>query len=133
MKNFIIGFLALPLFVTAEPFVDYDYSEQVTEMTVITVKPNLIDDYNCDNSVSPLDERERVIEEYENKLNGLTLEIYEKQTKLEELEMSLSRRLDRIELKEKKLATSGFDNVFHLSVVILVGYTATKIVSLFLN
>ena len=45
MKNFIIGFLALPLFVTAEPFVDYDYSEQVTEMTVITVKPNLIDDY----------------------------------------------------------------------------------------
>ena len=24
---------------------DYDYSEQVTEMTVITVKPNLIDDY----------------------------------------------------------------------------------------
>ena len=45
MKNFIIGFLALPLFVIAEPFVDYDYSEQVTEMTVITVKPNLIDDY----------------------------------------------------------------------------------------
>ena len=45
MKNFIIGFLALPLFVKAEPFVDYDYSEQVTEMTVITVKPNLIDDY----------------------------------------------------------------------------------------
>ena len=45
MKNFIMGFLALPLFVTAEPFVDYDYSEQVTEMTVITVKPNLIDDY----------------------------------------------------------------------------------------
>jgi len=45
MKNFIIGFLALPLFVTAEPFVDYDYSEQVTEMTVITVKPNVIDDY----------------------------------------------------------------------------------------
>ena len=45
MKNFIIGFLALPLFVTAEPFIDYDYSEQVTEMTVITVKPNLIDDY----------------------------------------------------------------------------------------
>ena len=45
MKNFIIGFLAIPLFVTAEPFVDYDYSEQVTEMTVITVKPNLIDDY----------------------------------------------------------------------------------------
>ena len=45
MKNYIIGFLALALFVTAEPFVDYDYSEQVTEMTVITVKPNLIDDY----------------------------------------------------------------------------------------
>ena len=45
MKNFIIGFLAIPLFVIAEPFVDYDYSEQVTEMTVITVKPNLIDDY----------------------------------------------------------------------------------------
>ena len=45
MKNFIIGFLALPLFVTAEPFVDYDYSEQVTEMTVITVKPNLIEEY----------------------------------------------------------------------------------------
>ena len=45
MKKFIIGFLALPLFVIAEPFVDYDYSEQVTEMTVITVKPNLIDDY----------------------------------------------------------------------------------------
>ena len=45
MKKFIIGFLALPLFVMAEPFVDYDYSEQVTEMTVITVKPNLIDDY----------------------------------------------------------------------------------------
>ena len=45
MKKLVIGFLALPLFVTAEPFVDYDYSEQVTEMTVITVKPNLIDDY----------------------------------------------------------------------------------------
>jgi len=45
MKNFFIGFLALPFFIIAEPFVDYDYSEQVTEMTVITVKPNLIDDY----------------------------------------------------------------------------------------
>ena len=45
MKKFIIGFLALPFFIIAEPFVDYDYSEQVTEMTVITVKPNLIDDY----------------------------------------------------------------------------------------
>ena len=45
MKKFIIGFLALPFLLIAEPFVDYDYSEQVTEMTVITVKPNLIDDY----------------------------------------------------------------------------------------
>ena len=45
MKKLIIGFLALPFFIIAEPFVDYDYSEQVTEMTVITVKPNLIDDY----------------------------------------------------------------------------------------
>jgi hypothetical protein len=45
MKKFIIGFLTLPFFIIAEPFVDYDYSEQVTEMTVITVKPNLIDDY----------------------------------------------------------------------------------------
>ena len=45
--------------------------------------------------------RERVIEEYENKLNDLTLEIYEKQTRLEDLERSLSRREARIGVKEK--------------------------------
>lgn len=91
------------------------------------------DEYNCDKTTSPLEERERIIEEYEDKLNDLTLEIYEKQTRLEDLERSLTRRQARLEVKEKNLANSGFDNVFHLSVVILVGYTATKIVALFFN
>ena len=91
------------------------------------------DEYNSDKTTSPLEERERIIEEYEDKLNDLTLEIYEKQTRLEDLERSLTRRQARLEVKEKNLANSGFDNVFHFSVVILVGYTATKLVSLFFN
>ena len=91
------------------------------------------DEYNCDKTTSPLEERERIIEEYEDKLNDLTLEIYEKQTRLEDLERSLTRRQARLEVKEKNLEKSGFDNVFHLSVVILVGYTATKIIALFFN
>ena len=71
--------------------------------------------------------REKVIEEYENKLNDLTLEIFEKQTRLEEIELSLERRERRIKIKENNLSLTVFDNVFHLSVVILVGYATTRI------
>ena len=85
-------------------------------------------EYTCDKTTSPIEAREKVIEEYEVKLNDLTLEIYEKQTRLEELELSLTRREKRLEMKENKLATTVFDNVFHLSVVILIGYaTSSKV------
>ena len=45
MKKLLLTVLALPLFVTAEPWVDYELSEEVVEMTVVTVKPNMKDDY----------------------------------------------------------------------------------------
>ena len=45
MKKLLLTALALPLFITAEPWVDYELSEEVVEMTVVTVKPNMKDDY----------------------------------------------------------------------------------------
>ena len=83
----------------------------------------------CDKTTSPIEARQKVIEDYEVKLNDLTLEIYEKQTRLEELELSLTRREKRLEMKENKLATTVFDNVFHLSVVILIGYASSKVLA----
>jgi len=83
----------------------------------------------CEKSTSPLEAREKVIEEYEDKLNDLTLEIFEKQTRLEEIELSLARRERRIKIKENNLSLTVFDNVFHLSIVILVGYATTRIFS----
>ena len=85
--------------------------------------------HTCDKTTSPIEAREKVIEEYEVKLNDLTLEIYEKQSRLEELELSLTRRERRLEIKENKLVTTVFDNVFHLSVVILIGYASTKLLA----
>ena len=45
MKKLLLTLLALPFFITAEPWVDYELSEEVVEMTVVTVKPNKKDDY----------------------------------------------------------------------------------------
>jgi hypothetical protein len=45
MKNLLLTVLMLPVFVIAEPWVDYELSEEVVEMTVVTVKPNMKDDY----------------------------------------------------------------------------------------
>tara|TARA_B100001059_G_scaffold135506_1_gene135794 strand:- start:113 stop:544 length:432 start_codon:yes stop_codon:yes gene_type:complete len=45
MKNLLLTVLILPIFVSAEPWVDYELSEEVVEMTVVTVKPNMKDDY----------------------------------------------------------------------------------------
>ena len=45
MKNLLLTVLILPVFVSAEPWVDYELSEEVVEMTVVTVKPNMKDDY----------------------------------------------------------------------------------------
>lgn len=45
MKKILLTLLILPVFVSAEPWVDYELSEEVIEMTVITVKPNMKDDY----------------------------------------------------------------------------------------
>ena len=38
MKKLLLTALAIPLFITAEPWVDYELSEEVVEMTVVTVK-----------------------------------------------------------------------------------------------
>jgi len=45
MKNLLLTVLMLPVFVISEPWVDYELSEEVVEMTVVTVKPNMKDDY----------------------------------------------------------------------------------------
>ena len=45
MKNLLLTVLILPVFVISEPWVDYELSEEVVEMTVVTVKPNMKDDY----------------------------------------------------------------------------------------
>ena len=45
MKNLLLTVLTLPVFVISEPWVDYELSEEVVEMTVVTVKPNMKDDY----------------------------------------------------------------------------------------
>ena len=45
MKNLLLTVMMLPVFVSAEPWVDYELSEEVVEMTVVTVKPNMKDDY----------------------------------------------------------------------------------------
>ena len=45
MKKIILTWLILPVFVSAEPWVDYELSEEVIEMTVVTVKPGMKDDY----------------------------------------------------------------------------------------
>ena len=45
MKNLLLTVLIFPIFVSAEPWVDYELSEEVVEMTVVTVKPNMKDDY----------------------------------------------------------------------------------------
>ena len=41
MKKLLLTALAIPLFITAEPWVDYELSEEVVEMTVVTVKPKM--------------------------------------------------------------------------------------------
>ena len=45
MKKSLLTLLVLPFFISAEPWVDYELSEEVIEMTVVTVKPNMKDDY----------------------------------------------------------------------------------------
>ena len=45
MKQLLLTILVLPVFITAEPWVDYELSDEVIEMTVVTVKPNMKDDY----------------------------------------------------------------------------------------
>ena len=45
MKKLLLAALVVPIFIKAEPWVDYELSDQVTEMTVVTVKPGYKDDY----------------------------------------------------------------------------------------
>jgi hypothetical protein len=45
MKKLLLTILVLPVFISAEPWVDYELSDEVVEMTVVTVKPNMKDDY----------------------------------------------------------------------------------------
>ena len=45
MKKILLTLLILPVFISAEPWVDYELSEEVIEMTVVTVKPGMKDDY----------------------------------------------------------------------------------------
>ena len=45
MKKLLLSILVLPVFISAEPWVDYELSDEVVEMTVVTVKPNMKDDY----------------------------------------------------------------------------------------
>ena len=45
MKQLLLTILVLPVFVSADPWVDYELSDEVIEMTVVTVKPNMKDDY----------------------------------------------------------------------------------------
>ena len=45
MKKILFLSLLVPFFSLAEIWVDYEPAEQVTEMTVVKVKPNMLDDY----------------------------------------------------------------------------------------
>ena len=45
MKKILLTLLILPVFISAEPWVDYELNEEVIEMTVVTVKPGMKDDY----------------------------------------------------------------------------------------
>ena len=45
MKQLLLTILVLPGLISAEPWVDYELSDEVIEMTVVTVKPNMKDDY----------------------------------------------------------------------------------------
>ena len=45
MKKILFLSLLVPFFSFAEIWVDYEPAEQVTEMTVVKVKPNMLDDY----------------------------------------------------------------------------------------
>ena len=45
MKKILFLSLLVPFFSVAEIWVDYEPAEQVTEMTVVKVKPNMLDDY----------------------------------------------------------------------------------------
>ena len=45
MKKILFLSLLVPFFSVAEFWVDYEPAEQVTEMTVVKVKPNMLDDY----------------------------------------------------------------------------------------
>ena len=45
MKQLLLTILVLPVFISAEPWVDYELSDEVIEMTVVTVKQNMKDDY----------------------------------------------------------------------------------------
>ena len=45
MKKLLLSILIIPAFISAEPWVDYELSEEVIEMTVVTVKPGMKDDY----------------------------------------------------------------------------------------
>ncbi|MDA8541956.1 hypothetical protein N9K97_04360 [Gammaproteobacteria bacterium] len=45
MKKLLLTILVLPVLISAEPWVDYELSDEVVEMTVVTVKPNMKDDY----------------------------------------------------------------------------------------
>ena len=45
MKKLLLSILVIPAFISAEPWVDYELSEEVIEMTVVTVKPGMKDDY----------------------------------------------------------------------------------------
>lgn len=45
MKKLLLSILIIPAFISAEPWVDYELSDEVIEMTVVTVKPGMKDDY----------------------------------------------------------------------------------------
>ena len=45
MKKLLLSILIIPAFISAEPWVDYELSEEVIEMTVVKVKPGMKDDY----------------------------------------------------------------------------------------
>ena len=55
MKKILFLSLLVPFFSIAEIWVDYEPAEQVTEMTVVKVKPNMLDDCLLYTSPSPRD------------------------------------------------------------------------------
>ena len=136
-EDFRIGVVMRNMDVTKEEAEEFINSDENEENLCPLIKRNY-DSYDevfshdittCDKNASSIEDREKVIEEYEVKLNELTLEIYEKQNRLDEIESSLKKRESRIEIMENKFVTSVFDNVFHLSVVIFIGYASYKVVS----